>query len=70
LVGFPLEKTLSPAGPVSRALCRVDHRGRLQRLEEWTRLERSASGIGRRLDGGGWQPAPDGALVSMNCWAF
>ena len=70
LVGFPLEKTLSPAGPVSRALCRVDRHGRLQRLEEWTRLERSASGIGRRLDGGGWQPAPDGALVSMNCWAF
>lgn len=42
LVAWPLEKTLSPEGPVSRGVCRVDGEGFLERVEEHTGLARQA----------------------------
>ena len=75
VVGFPVSLTLSPAGPVSRAACRTDHRGRLERIEElhkvWRRnpgmsdsaiVFENASGIENTLD--------ENQLVSMNMWFF
>lgn len=54
LVGYPLRSTLSPDGPVNRAVCRVDDQGWLQGLEE-----RSVSA-----------DDPGSGLVSMNFWCF
>jgi UTP-glucose-1-phosphate uridylyltransferase len=55
LVGYPLEATLSPHGPVNRAVCRLDEQGWLVDLEE-----RSVAAVN----------GDRGALVSMNFWCF
>ncbi len=69
LVGYPLNRTLSPYGGVSRGLCRVD--GRMVRaIEEVTDIQAHGAGVAGR-DGGGRVVAlaPD-AWVSMNLWGF
>lgn len=45
LVAFALERTLSPHGTVSRALCEVDAGGLLTGLTEHTRIEATGGGI-------------------------
>ena len=55
LIGYPLAKTLSPHGGVSRAIAEVDARGYLSRLTEVTDITR---------------PTIGGELVSMNLWGF
>lgn len=70
LVGYPLQRTLSDFGPVSRGLCHVDDHGKLQRIEEHHRIERDgdhvdtidAKGVPRELD--------RDATVSLNLWGF
>jgi len=55
LAGFHLGDTLSPSGPVNRAICQVDASNHLTKLEE-------VRGI---------VAAPDGeAIVSMNMWGL
>ena len=56
-IAFRLGETLSPSGPVSRAVLEVDAGGWLRTITERSDLT-DASGL-----------APDQA-VSMNCWAF
>lgn len=58
LIGFPLEKTLSDSGPVSRAICQVDAQGYLIDIEEHTGLIKSDPTLLRQ------------SLVSMNSWAL
>ena len=68
MVGFRVAHTVSDAGPVSRALCRLDGDGRLSEIVElkavWKRdaqiVYRGACGAERPLDGD--------ELVSMNMW--
>ncbi len=55
LVAYPAAETLSPAGPVNRAVCAMDGDGWLRDLEE------------RPLTAGDAGP---GELVSMNFWCF
>lgn len=62
MVGFPLGKTLSEHGAVSRGICSTDQEGFLRSIEEKAGIEPN-------------QIAPDSELtpdtpVSMNCWAF
>jgi len=55
LAGFRLRDTLSPSGPVNRAVCQVDASGYLTGLEEIRGIVTS----------------PDGdAIVSMNMWSL
>jgi choline kinase len=69
LAGYPIHDTLSPTGPVNRAICRVDAGGFLTSLEE-------VRGIARAPDGtllAGTDPVrsiPDDAIVSMNMWGL
>jgi Ser/Thr protein kinase RdoA (MazF antagonist)/NDP-sugar pyrophosphorylase family protein len=70
LPGFPLQKTLSPNGTVSRALLRIRKNGLLERIEEWKKLERTAEGAGMYTEEGHFQLAPEEARVSMNFWAL
>ncbi|UCD25420.1 MAG: hypothetical protein JSW51_05760, partial [Gemmatimonadota bacterium] len=70
LVGYPLENTLSPHGGVSRAVCRCDPTGYLERLEEVTQIEKvdgQLTGIDSR---GERVVLQGGETVSMNLWGF
>lgn len=59
LAAFPLGATLSPHGPVNRAICRVDTTtGYLVGLEERQGLRREGL------------PLSPNTPVSMNCWGF
>lgn len=69
LVGYPLEKTISPHGSVSRGVCEVGADGRLHRVEEWTDIRRVDGGIEARRDGARRMFSPE-TPVSMNLWGF
>ena len=53
VVGFEVGQTLSPAGPVSRALCRTDERGRLLGIQEIKKIWRDGDRILYRDSEGG-----------------
>jgi len=69
LVSYELGTTLSPHGPVSRAICELDG-GKLTGLVEHTRLERNEGRV--ESSGEGEQPTTFGLAtpVSMNFWGF
>lgn len=70
MVGFPLRETLSPDGPVSRAVCEVDADGFLRSVREVLKIERSGRDA-RELDElRGSRPLGGSAPVSMNFWGF
>lgn len=58
LAAFPLGVTLSPHGPVNRAVCQVDGHGYLAGLVEHSGLVRESLRL------------PFDTPVSMNCWGF
>ncbi|MGQ9579980.1 MAG: nucleotidyltransferase family protein [Armatimonadota bacterium] len=70
MVGYRLENTLSPVGPVARGICRVTSDGYLIDVREHTRIE-SRDGVieCEDKDGGRIRLAPD-TVVSMNAWGF
>lgn len=68
LLGYQLKNTLSPHGPVSRAICEINTTGHLKSLTEHTKIINTPSGL---ID----QAPPTCALnpeatVSLNAWAF
>ena len=72
LVGFPLETTLSPGGPVSRGVCTIDATQHLVEIREWLKVERAGdTKDARALDeDGSWKTIPGRTPVSMNFWGF
>lgn len=70
MVGYPLRQTLSEHGTVSRGLCATDAAGRLLRIDEVTKIERTPDGA-RYTDASGAVRSLTGAeTVSMNFWGF
>ena len=70
MVGFRVARTLTAAGPVSRALCRLDEDGLLREIVEIEKVWRHDGGIVYR-DAEGAERALDGnEVVSMNMWGF
>jgi len=67
VVGYPLGKTLSANGPVSRAVCRIEE-GRLAGLVEYTRLRARAAEVWN--DGEPPETFSPATPVSMNFWGF
>ncbi len=69
LVGFSLEKTLSPHGAVNRGICQVDPDGCLVEIVERRNVRRigpelvSGEDISRIVH-------PPGSIASMNLWGF
>jgi NDP-sugar pyrophosphorylase family protein len=70
MVGYTLEKTLSPHGTVNRGICQTEA-GQLRRVEEFREIGVDADGSlrgcgpeGQRVD------LPPSAIVSMNFWGF
>ncbi len=70
MVGYPLRQTLSEHGTVSRGLCATDPSGRLQRITEITKIEKSAHGARYSNAAGQSQSLTGDELVSMNFWGF
>ena len=74
LVGYPLEQTLSPHGPVSRGVLRTNDRSELEGLEitpEARRLEDGTIGYLPRGSKERELEVVDGSLLaSMNLWGF
>lgn len=68
VVGFEVGQTLSPAGPVSRALCRTDSNGRLLGIQEIQRIWRDGDRILYRRPEGDERTFRGDELVSMNMW--
>jgi NDP-sugar pyrophosphorylase family protein len=70
MVGYPLRQTLSEHGTVSRGLCATDRAGRLQRITEITKIEKTGEGA-RYTDAAGQPQQLTGSeFVSMNFWGF
>jgi NDP-sugar pyrophosphorylase family protein len=70
MLGFAVGQTLTEAGPVSRALCRLDEEGRLQRIIEIARMWKHNGGGVYRDAAGREVEVPGGTLASMNIWGF
>jgi dTDP-glucose pyrophosphorylase len=70
LVGFPLSRTLSEAGAVSRGICEIGSDGNLRRVVERTNIHSGADGIGFSDEGGSRYPLRGDEVVSMNMWGF
>ncbi len=70
MVGFPVADTLSLAGPVSRALCRLDEAGRLRRIVEAREVFERGGRLVRRGARGDEIALRGDELVSMNMWGF
>lgn len=71
LVGYPLRQTLSEHGAVNRGVCAVDASGRLNRIDEVLKIERTTAGRARHpLAWGGWGDLSGDEIVSMTCFGF
>ena len=70
MVGYRLDKTLSPHGSVNRGICQVDDAGYLVGVEELTGIRREDGLVhGASAAGSVTRLAPE-AIVSMNCWGL
>lgn len=70
MVGFKLANTLSDFGTVSRGICAVGAKGRLQDVEECTAIERQPAGARQKNADGSMRTFTGNEIVSMNCWGF
>ena len=70
LAGFEVGPTLSGAGPVSRGLCRADADGRLEKIVEILKLNRTETGGSYTDENGVEHQVAADDLVSMNMWGF
>lgn len=70
MVGYPLRKTLSEFGPVSRGVCHVDTKGFLKDIVELKNIERENGGAVSTDADGRQARLPGDSIVSMNMWGF
>ena len=70
MLGFPITKTLSDKGTVSRGICVTDNEGYLESVVERKKI-RFESGIPSYTENGeSWLSIPTEATASMNLWGF
>ncbi len=69
IVGYPVDKTLSPHGTVSRAVLEVNGQATLRKVVERTKIEEVDGDI-KYYDDGEAISIPRGTLVSTNFWGF
>lgn len=70
MVGYRLDATLSSHGGVNRGVCRIDEKGHLETVTEFTGITaRDGTLAGNAPDGTRTVLAPD-AVVSLNCWGL
>ena len=69
MVGYPLNKTLSDFGYVSRGISEVDENGFLKNITERTHIERTPDGV-RYKDGEDFKELTGNEIASMNFFGF
>ncbi len=69
MVAFPVDKTLSENGSVSRGVCTLNQEGELLDLKEHTKICKTDDIIVSELEEGNIELSGD-TLVSMNVWGF
>ena len=69
IVGYPIEKTLSPHGSVSRAVLEVNGQHNLHQVVERTKIQKSQGAV-KYFDDEQEVTIPEGTLVSTNFWGF
>lgn len=70
LMGYEIENTLSPNGPVSRGVCETNDHGNLKSITELTRISARRNNIISTDNNGKNHIISTGTLVSMNFWGF
>jgi choline kinase len=70
MVGYPVGKTLSQFGAVSRGVCQLDADSLLVDVVERTQIQRNETGIAYKNEDGGFVNIDDNSIVSMNFWGF
>ncbi|WP_461810354.1 nucleotidyltransferase family protein [Faecalimonas sp.] len=71
MVGYELQNTVTDNGHVARGICQVSADGRLEGIQERTRIEKRDGKIAFTEDEGEtWTYVPGETLVSMNMWGF
>ena len=70
MAGYRLGNTLSDFGSVSRGICIMDDRGRLNGIIERTRIEKTPQGPCWFDESGKGNPLGEDVLVSMNIFGF
>ena len=70
LVGYRLRDTLSPYGGVSRAICKCDSDGYLERLEEVKEIQSNKGELVGLADRNHHIELDGNEAVSMNLWGF
>jgi len=69
IIGYPLDKTLSDFGTVSRGVCQVDANGKLLAINERTKIFKKNGAI-LYEDGDKLESLTSKTSVSMNFWCF
>ncbi len=70
-IGYDLVRTLSDKGTVSRGICKLDAEGYLDRIDERKKIKlEDGKGFFTLDDGATFTEIPEGAVASMNLWAF
>lgn len=70
MVGYPIQKTLSDHGSVSRGVCSTNEDGYLDGIVERTKIIRESEIIKYLDENGEMQPLTGDETVSMNFWGF
>lgn len=71
MVGYELQNTVTDNGHVARGICQVSADGKLEGIQERTRIEKREGKIAfTEDDGETWTYVPGETLVSMNMWGF
>jgi hypothetical protein len=69
-VGYPLKKTLSEHGSVSRGVCALDAGGYLREVVERVKIEKAGAGARAQVAPGQWLELTGDEVASMNFWGF
>jgi NDP-sugar pyrophosphorylase family protein len=70
MVAYPLKRTLSHSGAVSRALCLHDRHHILRSIQEYTHITADKNGSVYAQSEGNQITLDPNTAVSMNCWGF
>ena len=70
LIGYPLMRTMTEHGTVSRGICQIGDDGTLGAIAERKRVAFRDGATAFTEDGETWEPIAADAVASMNMWGF
>lgn len=70
IIGYPINKTLSDHGAITRAICETDENNYLEDITERTHIQAIDNNTFYKDEFEIWQAIDNNATVSMNFWVF